>query len=92
MRRRGSSFSFVLLLLVVAVVLYLATRSLRSTIPAAEALVKPSPKAQEAPEQAAPQQTGDSVRPSRLPNLRDVKQTTDAHANEVRDAVEQTRE
>jgi hypothetical protein len=90
-RRQGSSFSFLLLLVVVAVVLFLAMRSLRSTLPAAEALAKPAPKAQENSEPAT-SQGGESGRPSRLPDLKDVKRTTDAHAKQVRDAVEQTQQ
>ncbi|MBZ5639497.1 MAG: hypothetical protein LAO51_12190 [Acidobacteriia bacterium] len=91
MRRQGSGFGFVMLLVVLAVVLYLASRAFKSTLPAAAALAKPSPAGQEATG-SDPPQAGDSVRPSRLPDLKDVKRTTDAHAKQVRDAVETTRE
>jgi Tfp pilus assembly protein PilX len=91
MRRQGSGFGFVVLLVVLVVVLLLASRAFKSTLPAATALAKPAQGAQETPESAAPQ-AGESVRPSRLPDLKDVKRTTDAHAKQVRDAVEQTQE
>ena len=91
MRRQGSGFGFVMLLVVVAVVLFLASRALRSTLPAATALAKPSPTGEQVAEPTAAG-NGESIRPGRMPDLKDVKQETDAHAAEVRDAVEKTAE
>jgi predicted lipid-binding transport protein (Tim44 family) len=91
MRRQGSGFGFVVLLVVLVVVLFLASRAFKSTLPAATALAKPSPADQEAQESAA-SQGGEAIRPSRMPDLKDVKRTTDAHAKQVREAVETTRE
>ncbi len=91
MRRQGSGFGLVMLVVVLAVVLYLAMRAFKSTLPAAQALAKPSTPASDAASTDAPA-SGESVRPSRLPDLRDVKQRTDAHAAQVKDAVEQTKD
>ncbi len=91
MRRQGSGFGFVMLLVVVAVVLFLASRALKSTLPAATVLAHPSPSGEQVTEPAVAG-GGESIRPGRLPDLKVVKQGTDAHAAEVRDAVEKTAE
>ncbi len=95
MRRQGSGFGLVMLVVVLAVVLFLATRAFRSTLPAARALATPSGEAAGATAGATPTDAppGDqSVRPSRLPDLRDVKKGTDTHAAQVRDAVEKSQD
>ncbi len=91
MRRPGSGFGFVVLVVVLAVVLFLASRAFKSTLPAAQALKKPRTAASDAATTDT-SQSGESIRPSRLPDLRDVKQRTDSHASQVRDALEQTRD
>ncbi len=91
MRRQGSGFGFVVLLVVLVVVLFLATRAFKSTLPAASSLAKP-PSETGDPAAKGTSSGGESVRPSRLPDLKDVKQRTDAHAAQVRDAVEQTKD
>ena len=92
MRRQGSSFSFVLLLVVVVVVLFLATRAFKSTLPAASALVKPSTTSEDT-EGSSAQQGGESIRPAgRIPDLKDAKRGTDAHAAQVKDALEKSQE
>jgi hypothetical protein len=92
MRRQSSGFGFVVLLVVLAVVLFLATRAFKSTLPAAETLVKPTPSADGAAGSAAAQGGGESIRPSRLPDLKDVKRSTDAHAAQVKDALATTQD
>ena len=92
MRRQGSGFGFVVLLVVVVVVLFLATRAFKSTLPAASAIVKP-PAAAEDTADSGKQQGGESIRPAgRIPDLKDTKQGTDAHAARVKDALEQTQQ
>ena len=91
MRRQGSGFGLVMLVVVLAVVLLLATRALKSTLPAAQALAKPSDAASD-PAATGTSSSGESIRPSRLPDLKDLKQRTDAHAAQVKDAVETTKD
>jgi len=91
MRSQGSGFGVVVLLVVVAVVLFLASRALKSTLPAATALVKPSPSADGAAGSAS-SDGGESIRPSRLPDLKEAKKVTDAHAAQVKEAIEKTSE
>jgi predicted lipid-binding transport protein (Tim44 family) len=91
MRRQGSGFGLVMLVVVLAVVLFLATRAFKSTLPTAQALGKPSSAADDAAATGT-SSSGEAIRPSRLPDLKDLKQRTDAHAAQVRDAVESTKD
>jgi hypothetical protein len=91
MRRQGSGFGFVVLLVVVAIVLFLATRLFKSALPAAGVVLKPSPASEDAKD-AKTQQGGEAAPSNRIPNLRDAKRNTDAHAAQVKDALEKSQQ
>ena len=98
MRKQGSGFGFVVLVVVLGVVLLLASRALRATLPAAQALAKPAVSSGETQDPTTPadgttQQAGESVRPAgRLPDLRELKKETDTHAAQVKSALDSTKE
>jgi len=76
MARQGGGFGIVMLVVVVAVVLLLAARQWESVAPTALEVANPNA---EGPEEA--------LREGKLPGLNDMRQTTDAHAQAVQDAM-----
>ena len=86
MRRQGGGFGFVMLLVVVAIVLYLAARNWQSTIPAAVEISKPGASTGSTLDSGSPN-SGESV-PVR-PSLSEMKSATDAHTADVRGSLDQ---
>src|SRR5262245_53289526 len=84
MRRQGGGFGFVILLVVVAIVLWLAAKNWQSTLPAAAEISKPGRPASTLD---TPPNSGESV-PAR-PNLSDMKNATDAHTSDVNRSLDQ---
>jgi hypothetical protein len=78
MRGKGSGFGMVMLLVVLAVVLFLVARSWNRVAPEALAV-----DAHGQPEAAEAIRSGD------LPGLNEMRQQTDAHADEVEAILEQ---
>ena len=83
MRRQGAGFGFVILLVVLAVVLLLASRAWKSTMPVAGQAIKPSAPASAKDDAAAEASSPRTVNA----DLKKVKRQADRHADEVRDAV-----
>jgi cytoskeletal protein RodZ len=94
-RRQGGGFGFVVLLVVLAVVLYLALNDFKATAPAAIAIQKHN-KARQAgektPSTESPSASADSWTPSApsRPSLSTMDQKTSEHAAEVQGALSQT--
>ncbi len=82
MKGKISGFGMILLLLVMAVVLYLVARAWESFAPAAMD-VTPASRAirGEAPDR------GEDGNDGRLPDIHDMRQSTDAHTRDVQDAL-----
>jgi hypothetical protein len=85
MAKRGSGFGMVMLVVVLAVVLLLAARSWRSLAPAAMQVSDPElgSKVDDHGQAGA----GAAVRSGQLPDLNDMRQQTDAHSQDVQDAL-----
>jgi len=75
-RQRGGGFGLVVLVVVLAVVLLLVARSWRAVAPEARAVT--------APRITDPQLTGSG---GDLPDLQETGRRTDAHAQQVQDAL-----
>ena len=97
MRRQGGGFGFVVMLVVLAVIFYLAMNNFKSTAPTAidikrhnearEAGQDVEPSAPTAPSASA--DTWNASPPSR-PSLETVDKNTSQHASDVKDALSQT--
>ena len=89
MTRRGGSFGIVVLVVVLAIVLLLVARSWRAVAPEAIDVSGPGGGAMVLDDRG---QTGagDAVRSGELPDLREMQQNTDAHAQRVGDALAET--
>jgi hypothetical protein len=74
-----------MLLVVVAVVLYLATKAWKNTLPTAAEIARPGSTASTAGEGTP----GSGEAPPVRPSLREMKQNTDAHSSAVRHALDQ---
>ena len=85
MNRKGGGIGFVILVIALAIVLFLASRAWLAMIPAAaEALL---------PETSAPVQdhgqssAGEALRSGTLPNLKQMGQSTNRHIEQLEEAV-----
>jgi hypothetical protein len=83
MRRQGGGFGVVMLLVVVAIVLYLATRSWRTALPTAAEMAAPATTAGG----SGTPESGES--PPVRPSLREMKTATDSHTSAVSEGLEQ---
>jgi len=88
MARRGSGFGFVLLVVVLAVVLLLVARSWRSVAPTAVQVATPAGAV--SVDAHGEEAAAAAVRRGALPDLREMRQETGAHAQEVQDALAAT--
>ncbi len=86
MRRHERGFGFIILLVALAAVLLFVARAWRSVAPVAAQTVKPGAPAEEAAAPAASAPEG-TAPPGRIPDLREAKRNTDAHASQVQDAL-----
>jgi hypothetical protein len=85
MRRQGGGFGFVMLLVVVAVVLFLAARNWKRVAPTAmEVSGDPATELSTAASDSG--QPNGGVPPVR-PSLREMQQETSAHTDDVRDTL-----
>lgn len=95
MRRQGGGFGFVMLLVVMAIVFYIAMNNFRSAAPAAldikkhnEARQAGEPPTQPASSTSASADSWNPTPPAR-PNLGTMDQKTTEHSNDVQDALSQ---
>jgi hypothetical protein len=94
MNRSGSGrgFGLVVLVVVTAVVLYLAVRAWQAVMPTASQLRAVPPAA--ADHEAGPPNEGTPPPPGvpsgRLPDLNDMRKATGAHGDRTREALEET--
>jgi len=88
MAKKSSGIGFVMLVVVLAVVLLLAARQWRSVAPTALQVSDPdlSAVADDHGEAGA----GEALRSGQLPDLRDMKQQTGEHADQLQEALEAT--
>jgi hypothetical protein len=86
MRKRGGGFGILMLVIVVAIVLYLAAKNLETTVPAARIKDEPAAAAGITLDNSSPN-SGESV-PAR-PNLSDMKNATDTHTSDVNRSLDQ---
>jgi len=87
MRKQGSGFGFVILAVVLVVVLLLVARSWRSVAPTAAQIQGGEGGVVDdhgETDAAAAQRSGD------LPDLNEMREETDAHAEQVQEALEAT--
>jgi len=100
MRKQGSGFGFVILLVVLAIVFFATMRSLNSIAPSALEIKKHNERRkageQVPPDQSEPKSTSTSSSadawnpsPPARPNLGTMDQNTTAHTNEVQSALSQ---
>jgi hypothetical protein len=92
MRRQGGSGGFVILLVVLAVVLFIALNNFKSTAPAALAIQKQTRARESARETPPAQATDDSWTPTppARPSLSQVDQKTSEHSAAVESALSQS--
>jgi hypothetical protein len=85
MRKQGGGFGVVLLLVVVAVVLFLATRAWKQVLPTASEIANPS--APDASKTATGEGASSGEVPPVRPSLREMDQRTSEHTDQVRDTL-----
>ena len=91
MRRQGGGFGFVVMLVVLAVILFIAMNNLKSVAPAAVEVQKHNKARKAGQEVTAASASADSwtpAQPSR-PNLSTMDQRTSEHSAAVKDALSQ---
>jgi hypothetical protein len=88
MRKQGSGFGFVILVVVLAVVLLLVARAWRSVAPTAAQIQ--GGDAPIAVEDHGEEEAGEAQRSGDLPDLNEMRDETDAHAQAVQEALEAT--
>jgi hypothetical protein len=84
--KRAPSFGMVMVLVVMAVVLMMVAKAWRSTAPAiidTQNVLDAHPASAHGEKEAA-----EAVRSGELPGLEDAQRTTDAHAAQVREAMQ----
>ena len=87
MRKQASGFGFVILVVVLVVVLFLVAKSWRSVAPtAAQIQGGEAPIVDDHGEAGA----AEAQRSGELPDLNEMRQETDAHAQQVQEAFEAT--
>jgi hypothetical protein len=84
MRGKGGGFGLVILVVVVAVVLLLAAKAWQAVAPEATEIVNPTLH------ELQPGGAGGGESSSDLPGLQDAREETSAHAERLREALEQT--
>ena len=84
MRGKGGGFGLVILVIVMAVVLLLAAKAWQSVAPEATDIVNPVRPA------LPPDGASGGESSSDLPGLQDAREETSAHAERLREALEQT--
>lgn len=87
MRKFGGGFGLLMLVIVVAVVLLLAARNWRAVAPTASQIARPG-NAREVDDRGQAE-AGEAIRSGQLPNLDEMRQSTDAHADRVRSALDE---
>ncbi len=85
MRRQGGGFGAVMLVVVMAIVLYLASKAWKKIAPTALEVHDPTATAGESVKAGVPPGEQPPLRPS----LREMKQSTASHARAVGDALQQ---
>jgi hypothetical protein len=88
MAKKPSGFGLVMLVVVLVVVMFLVARQWRSVAPTALQVSDPdySAIADDHGETGA----GEALRSGRLPDLKDMRQQTGAHADQLQEALEAT--
>ena len=84
---KGRGFSFLLLLIAMAVALLLAAKAWRTVTPTASQIVNPG--SGDAVADHGDEKAGEAVRSGTLPDLNDMKQRTNTHTQNVQEALEE---
>jgi hypothetical protein len=92
MRRQGGGFGFVVMLVVLVVVFYLAMNNFKSAAPAAIAIQKHNAERKSGEEPKAPSATDDSWTPTppSRPSMSTMDQKTTEHSAAVQSALSQS--
>jgi cytoskeletal protein RodZ len=92
MRRQGGGFGFVVMLVVLVIVFYLAMNNFKSVAPAAIAVQKHNEQRKSGEETSPPAPTDDSWTPSTptRPNLSTMDKKTSEHSAAVQGALSQS--
>jgi len=86
MKRQGGGFGVLILLVVVAIVLFLAARAWKGVMPEASQSIRPSaPVSDHGQTEAAGE-----VRSGNLPDMNEMRNRTSDHADSLRDALEES--
>jgi hypothetical protein len=88
MARKGSGIGFVVLILALAIVLLLVAKNWRSVAPQAIQVTDPGLAA--TVDDRGQTEAGEAVRSGQLPDMNEMRQQTDAHAQQVQEALEAT--
>ncbi len=89
-KRAGGGIGMIMLLVVLVIVLLLVARSLRSVGPEAINVTQPvNPLPGVDFEDHGQPAAGEALRRGHLPDIQEMEQTTDEHAQQVQDALEQ---
>jgi hypothetical protein len=89
--KRGGALGLVVLLLALVVVMLLVARSWNSVAPEAMQVSRPDgPAVNVRYNDHGETQAGEALRSGRLPDLREAQQSTDAHTQQVEDALDAT--
>ena len=87
MRGKGGGFGIVMLLVVVAIVLLLTAKNWKAVAPTAMQVTNPG--AAGPVDDHGETGAGQAVRSGRLPDLNEMRQSTDAHAEQVQEMLEE---
>ena len=88
MARKGSGIGFVVLIVALAIVLLLVAKNWRSVAPHAMQVTDPDLAA--TVDDRGQTEAGEAVRSGELPDMNDMRRQTDAHAEQVQEALEAT--
>ena len=88
MARKGSGIGFVVLIVALAIVLLLVAKNWRSVAPQAIQVTDPNLGA--TVDDRGQTEAGEEVRSGQLPDMNDMRRQTDAHAQQVQEALEAT--
>jgi len=87
MRKFGGGFGLLMLIVVVAIVLLLAARNWQAVAPTAAQVQSPGNARQV--DDRGQVEAGEAIRSGQLPNLDEMRERTDAHADRIQNALDE---
>jgi hypothetical protein len=85
MKKAGGGFGFVMGLITLVIVLFLATRAWKAVMPTAAQALQPGTPGKI--DDHGQKEVGDAIRSGNLPNLKQMGQSTEQHIDQIKDAA-----